>query len=127
MPDFSRSRQPGEFAAADLGVRAAKAICDRFGAQVTDYSAHGRRSSITLRMPSRRELFHRSIQRSEAVLSEAEMVRRRTADVLMKNEANRRVNSMLRRSVSDVIQTARQTRLESRSIVAGSSQRPTGH
>ena len=78
-------------------------------------------------MPSRRELFHRSIQRSEAVLSEAEMVRRRTADVLMKNEANRRVNSMLRRSVSDLIRTARQTRLESRSIVAGSSQRPTGH
>jgi len=127
MQHYSRSRRAGEFAPADLGVRAAKAICDRFGAQVTDYAADGRRSSITLRMPSRRELFHRSIQRSEAVLSEAEMVRRRTADVLMKNEANRRVNSMLRRSVSDVIQTARQTRLESRSIVGGSSQRPTGH
>lgn len=121
-------RHKSEFAAMDLGIRAAKAICDRFGAQVTDYAAQGQQASVTLRIPSRREIFHRSIEKSKVAMEEAERAKRRSQEAVARIEENRRANQALRSSLSDMSRRLWATRLESRSILtspeAGSAHLP---
>ena len=124
-------RRPKDFVAMDLGVRAAKAICDRFGAQVVDYSAEGAKGSITLRIPSRRERFAMSADRYQAALTGAAEVRQRTSDVLEKAEQHRRTNRALRRSLAEQRRALSAARVESRRIIEALSvrtpQRPGPH
>lgn len=101
----------------DLGIRAAKAICDRFGAQVLDYSTEGARGSITLRIPSRRERFAMSAARYEAALTGAAEVRQRTSDVLERAEHHRRTNRALRRSLAEHRRALSAARVDSRRII----------
>lgn len=110
-------RRSTDFVAMDLGVRAAKAMCDRFGAQVVEYSAEGARGSITLRIPSRRERFALSAARYEAALSGAAEVRQRTSDVLERAEHHRRTNRALRSSLAEHRRALSAARVESRRII----------
>lgn len=110
-------RQSKDFVAMDLGVRAAKAICDRFGAQVVDYSAEGPKGSITLRIPSRRERFAISTERYQAALTGSAEVRQRTSDVLEKAEHHRLTNRALRRSLAEHRRALSAARVESRRII----------
>lgn len=116
MDRLPRHRQAADFVPMDLGVRAARALGDRFGAKVLDYANDGRRASITLRMPSRRELYSRSMERSRAAMAAAMHVRERTADTLERTEQNRRRNHRLRTSSSEVRASLEAARLESRRI-----------
>lgn len=111
------ARRSTDFVAMDLGVRAAKAICDRFGAQVVDYTAEGTKGSITLRIPSRRERFAMSAARYQAALSGAAEVRRKTSDVLAKAEHHRRTNRALRSSLAEHRRALSAARVESRRII----------
>jgi hypothetical protein len=115
----------------DLGIRAAKAICDRFGAQVVDYSAEGARGSITLHIPSRRERFSMSAARYEAALSAAAEVRQRTSDVMERAEHHRRTNRALRSSLAEHRRALSAARGESRRIIealpARTAERPGPH
>jgi hypothetical protein len=124
-------RHSTDFVAMDLGVRAAKAICDRFGAQVVDYSAEGAKGSITLRIPSRRERFTMSAARYQAALSGAAEVLQRTSDVLERAEHHRRANRALRSSLAEHRRALNEARLESRRIIealpARAAERPGPH
>ncbi len=110
-------RSPQDFAPMDLGVRAARAICDRFGAQVVDYTAEGARGSITLRVPSRKERFYMSAEKYQAALSGAAAVREQTAEVLERAESYRQANQALRASLAEHRQSLMSARMESRRIV----------
>jgi hypothetical protein len=114
-----RQRQAGDFLPMDLGLRAARALSDRFGAQVLDYASEGRRSSITLRLPSRRELLSLSIERSKSAVAAALSARERLAVTVQSTEENRRRNHRLRTSLSEVRASLEAARLESRSIREG--------
>lgn len=114
---LSVPRRSTDFVSMDLGVRAAKAICDRFGAQVVDYSAEGAKGSITLRIPSRRERFAMSAARYEAALTGAAEVRQKTSDVLQKAEHHRRTNRALRISLAEHRRALSAARVESRKII----------
>lgn len=103
----------------DLGVRAAKAICDRFGAQIVDYSAEGTKGSITLRVPSRRDRFSMSAERYQAARAGATAVRERSVEVLERAEKFRQTNRALRVSLAEHRQSLTFARMESRRIVGG--------
>jgi DNA-binding XRE family transcriptional regulator len=110
-------RRSAEFVPLDFGVRAAKAVCDRFGAQVVDYTASGLKGSITLRIPSRRERFAMSMERYQAALAGAAEVRRQTVRALEVAEQRRQANRALRRSLAELRQSLQEARMESLSIV----------
>ena len=119
MERLPHQRQAGDFLAVDLGFRAARALSDRFAAQVVGYATEGRRSSIALRLPSRRELFSISIDRSKSAVAAASSARERLALTLQSTEENRRQNHRLRTSLSEVRASLEAGRLESRSIREG--------
>lgn len=110
-------RQPRDFASIDLGIRAAKAICDRFGGQVIDYSSEGAKGSITLRIPSRRERFALSAAIYQDSRSCAAEVRQRTLDALARAEHNRRTNRELRSSLAEQRRALSAARVESRRLI----------
>lgn len=114
---FQAPRHPGDFIAMDLGIRAAKAICDRFGAQVVDYTAEGNKGSITLRIPSRRERFAISAARYQTALSGAAEARARTLEVLERAEHHRLTNRALRSALAEQRRALGAARTESRRIV----------
>ena len=114
-------RHSSEFIGMDLGIRAAKAICDRFGGQVLEYSAEGTRGSITLRIPSRRERFAASAARYQAAHTSAAAVAQRTEDLLERARQNSRRNRTLRNSMAERREALRVARMESRRIVNGSA------
>lgn len=114
-----RPRQAADFLPVDLGVRAARALSDRYGAQVLNYGSDGRRCSLTLRIPSRRELFYQSIERSRSAVAEAMSNRERIAGTMQKTEENRRRNHRLRTSLSEVRASLEAARMESRRIREG--------
>lgn len=123
-------RQSTDFIAMDLGVRAAKAICDRFGAQVVEYSAEGAKGSITLRIPSRRERFAVSAAKYQAAMSGAAEVRQRTSDALEKAEHHRRSNRALRSSLAEHRRALSEARVESRRLIEAlprTAERPGPH
>jgi hypothetical protein len=125
------ARRSSDFVAMDLGIRAAKAICDRFGAQVVDYSAEGARGSITLHIPSRRERFAMSAARYEAALSAASQVLQRTSDVMERAEHHRSTNRALRTSLAEHRRALSAARAESRRIIEAlpdrTAERPGPH
>ena len=114
-------RRSSEFLGMDLGVRAAKAICDRFGGQVLEYSAEGTKGSIKLRIPSRRERFAASATRCQAALTTADAVAQRTEDLLERARRNAQRNRALRNSMAERREALRAARMESRRIVNGSA------
>ncbi|HEX2150223.1 MAG TPA: hypothetical protein VHI31_08655 [Actinomycetota bacterium] len=117
-------RRSSEFIGMDLGVHAAKAICDRFGGQVMGYSAEGTKGSITIRIPSRRERFAASAARYQAARAGAVAVRQRTAEILDRTEQNGRRNRALRNSLAKRREALRAARMESRQILNGSAEAP---
>lgn len=131
MEPMPAPRRPADFLAMDLGVKTAKALCDRFGAQVVDYTAEGSKGSITLRLPSRRERFAASLERYQAARDGIAEVRRHTAEVMESAERHRRTNRALRISLSELRQSLQAARLESRRIVDGlpasPAERSAGH
>ena len=121
MDRVPTQRPSGDFVSMDVGVRAAKAICDRFGAQVVDYTAQGSRGSVTLRIPSRRERFAMSMERYQAALVGAAEVRQQTARALEIAEQRRQTNRALRSSLAELRQSLQAARMESLNIVRDSS------
>jgi hypothetical protein len=105
----------------DFGVRAAKAVCDRFGAQVVDYTVSGSKGSLTLRIPSRRERFAMSMERYQTALVGAAEVRQQTARALEIAEQHRQTNRALRSSLAELRQSLQAARMESLNIVRGTS------
>lgn len=112
------SRGSKDFVPADLGVRATRALCDRFGAQVTEYSADGTRSSVTVRLPSRRELLQRSMARARITVAAATAARRRAAANLEASELARTSNLALREALTETRSALTETRGESKRILS---------
>ncbi len=131
MEHLPTSRRPADFLAMDLGMKTAKALCDRLGAQVVDYTAEGPKGSITLRLPSRRERFAASLERYQAAREVAAEVLRQTAELMESAERSRRTNRALRISLSELRQSLQTARQESRRIVDGlpaiPAERSAGH
>jgi hypothetical protein len=121
MDRVPAQRRSSDFVSMDIGVRAAKAVCDRFGAEVVDYTAQGSKGSITLRIPSRRERFAMSMERYQAALVGAAEVRQQTARALEIAEQRRQTNRALRSSLAELRRSLQEARIESLEIVRGSS------
>lgn len=117
MDPLSSPRRPSEFLAMDLGIKAAKVLCDRFGAQIVDYSSENSRGSITLRLPSRRERFAASRERYLVAVSGASEIRKQNAELLASAEDNRAKNRALRTSLAEHRRSMQAARRESQTIV----------
>ncbi len=117
MDNFSSPRRRSDFVAMDLGIKAAKVLCDRFGAQIVDYSSDNSKGSITLRLPSRRERFAASRERYEVAVTGASEIRRQNAELLASAEENRVKNRALRTSLAELRRSMHAARRESQTIV----------
>jgi hypothetical protein len=130
MDRVPAQRRSSDFVSMDIGVLAAKAVCDRFGAEVVDYSAQGSKGWISLRVPSRRERFAMSMERYQAALLGAARVRQETTRALETAQQSRQRNRALRNSLAELRQSLQTARMESVTLVRGATapppERPVG-